>query len=246
MKHEPTIPALFVADPLEEGAVVPLPAEEARHARALRLRPGDPVVLLDGRGRRVDAVMGHGDRSETPVEVVRVCFDAREGEPYIAVGIGLLADKTRFEWCLEKLVELGASAVFPLLTERAEGRFHRDRNERIMVAALKQSQRSWLPDLPDPIAFDAFLANRRAERLVLCHETAPSELSLAAACARLTPADRLVLLIGPEGGFSGQEAERAVVAGAEIVSLGAARLRAETAAIAAMAVAAAAVASLST
>lgn len=235
-----TLHALYHPERLAGSTTLVLSADEARHARALRLREGAQVLLLDGQGGCATARIVRFDRRGMEVAVEAVRFDAREREAYIAMAIGVLADKTRFEWCLEKLVELGASAVFPLVTERTEGRFSRARLERIMIAALKQSQRRWLPELSEPIAYEAFLQQQRADCLgVLCHESADESAGLLDLLGG-SPPSAATIVIGPEGGFSDREVELAVRSGASVAWLGAARLRAETAAVAAMSIAAAA------
>jgi 16S rRNA (uracil1498-N3)-methyltransferase len=235
LRFNSDIPALFHRYDLNEGQIVRVDDDEHRHLRAIRARIGGSVMLLDGRGRRAECIIEGLERRESLLRVERIVFDEGESRPYIAVGIGLLADKTRFEWCLEKLVELGATAIVPLITERSEGRFYRERFERIMIAALKQSQRSWLPDLPDPIPFDSFLDQRPPDdHLVLCHERASVDRSLTRFLLRFPPQQRLTILVGPEGGFSDSELEFAEARSASIVWLSDARLRSETAAVASL------------
>lgn len=216
---------------MAEGASIALASDEAQHARALRLREGSGVVLLDGKGHRAIGAIEHAGKRDMVVRCGAVSFDGAEAGPYIALSFGLLADKSRVEWCVEKGVELGVRHFLPLATERTEGRLHRGRLERVAIAALKQSQRSWLPTIDDAVSVAA-LAERVGEfgRVYVCHESAPLEGALATLVARERPR-RALVVIGPEGGFSDGEVETLVRAGCEIVSLGDARLRAETAAI---------------
>jgi 16S rRNA (uracil1498-N3)-methyltransferase len=232
---ESDLAALYLSGPTPGiGETVALPEEEARHLRALRLRPGEPVLLLDGRGGRGRGIV-EGARGEVRVaawELGRV-----EGRPYIALGLGLVSDKSRFEWCIEKAVELGVREVVPIMTERSQGRFHRDRAERIAVSALKQSQRSYLPILSEVTRFPALLERCGQFDLVcICHEKVDPTESLAGLLTHRRP-QRLLLLIGPEGGFSQAEVAAAIDVSAVPVSLSDARLRSETAALAAVVVA---------
>jgi 16S rRNA (uracil1498-N3)-methyltransferase len=230
------IPALFLPAAVASGEAVALPQDEAQHLRALRLREGDRVLLLDGRGTRALAMVERIDRRSAVVRTADVIFDGAQTGPYIALSFGLLADRSRLEWVVEKGVELGVGVFLPLETERSEGFAHRGRLERVAIAALKQSQRSWLPAIEEPSSI-ASLAERFGsfDGVFVCHESAPLERSLAGRLLADPPA-RALVVIGPEGGLSEREVGALAAAGAEVVSLGDARLRAETAAIAAVAV----------
>lgn len=229
------LPALYVSDGFESGASVLLSQEEALHARALRLRQGSGVVLLDGRGQRAIGEIERLEKRETVVRCGAVSFDGAETGPYIALSFGLLADKARIEWCVEKGVELGVRHFLPLECERSEGHLHRSRLERVAIAALKQSQRSWLPVIEEPTSVAA-LVSRFGDygRTFVCHESAPLERSLARLLVAEAPG-RALVAIGPEGGFSQREVELLAEKGGTVVSLGDARLRAETAALVAVA-----------
>jgi 16S rRNA (uracil1498-N3)-methyltransferase len=165
-----------------------------------------------------------------------MAFDEGERAPYIVLALGILSDKSRFEWALEKAVELGAAGFIPLRSERTEGRFNRERAERIAIAALKQSQRRYLPVLDEPVALPDLLGRLDEYDLaLLCHESAPADATVRSLLGETPPAGRILILIGPEGGFSPAEVDAARMASARIVSLGEARLRSETAAIVALA-----------
>ncbi|MDB5035745.1 MAG: rRNA methyltransferase [Chlorobi bacterium] len=235
-RFQSNIPALYLPSGGEANDRIALPEEESRHVRALRLRAGDPVLLLDGAGGRTDATVERMERGEVIVRVRARVLDVGEGRPYIALGIGLLADKSRLEWTIEKGVELGAREIIPISAERAEGRFQHDRALRIAVAALKQSQGSFLPTIADPTPLARLLERLpEFERACLCHESAPAENSLARFLISSPGARRTIVLIGPEGGFTDREVSAAREASADIVSLGDTRLRSETAAIVALA-----------
>lgn len=228
----PGLAALYIPNLPAEGGSLSLPTEEERHARALRLRPGEGVILLDGEGRRAEGIVERIDRRGIVVHAGPTVLDGEEGRTYIALGIGILSDKSRFEWIVEKGVELGVREIVPLATERAEGRLHIDRLQRIAIAALKQSQRSFLPSIAEATPF-ATMVERFGEfdHVYFCHESAPVEESLARALIDSVGAGRIAILIGPEGGFAEREVEIAREASASVVSLGDVRLRAETAAL---------------
>lgn len=213
---------------------VHLPREEAHHAvRVLRHRPGDEIVVVDGIGGwhrvRVDAAAPdalQGTVLETRREV---------GEPSyrLTLAMGVVKQPARFELVVEKAVELGVTALLPFASERTErARLKADRMQGLMLAATKQCGRSRVPALA-PVQSLADVLRLEAPLRLLCHEQAPSE-SLPARLAA-SPVRELVVLVGPEGGFSPAEAAAAQRLGWQLAGLGPRRLRAETAALAALA-----------
>ncbi len=223
----------FYAPPTQfAGGKVRLPADEARHAlRVLRLGAGDEITVVDGEGGRhrvrLDAA-GRDDAVGTVLETVRVAPPAP-----LALALGVLHHRDRFEWAAEKAAELGATHFIPLRTTRAApGKMRRERLESIAVAALKQSLRSHLMQVEGEQSLDEILAPTREGDVLIAHEGAEGAPTPAAASG---PARPTVLLIGPEGGFTAAEVDAARAAGATVVGLGPYRLRAETAAAAALA-----------
>ena len=177
------------------------------------------------------------DNRGATARITASVLDEVEARPYIVLAIGVLADRGRFEWLVEKAVELGVGEILPLNTRRSEGHIHHDRAERIAVSALKQSRRSRLPVIHEARPFAAALASLQVDRGYICHESAPAADTLAGRAAT-EGGSRIALLIGPEGGFTDEEIAAARSASLSVVSLGAVRLRAETAALAALVLAA--------
>lgn len=222
----------FYAPPAQiRGSRVVLPDDEARHVRSvLRAETGDEIVVVDGEGGWHRVRLDH----VAPGQVVGHILDTRRevGEPAVAmtVGLGLLTARRRLETFVEKAVELGVRRIVPLRTRHTEPTSVRaDRLRRVMVAALKQCRRSRLPDLTAPQSLDALLEATTADVRLLCrggdHPPLPDALQGAAP-------DDVLALVGPEGGFAPDEVAAATEAGCTPVSLGARRLRAETAGLA--------------
>ena len=233
-RFQSELPALYVPEGFAPETALELPSDELQHLRALRLRPGDRMLLLDGRGHRTTALLEAVDKRSAVARTGPVIFDGVGAGPYIALSFGLLADKSRLEWCIEKCVELGVRHFIPLETERSEGRMQRSRLERVAIAALKQSQRAWLPEIDEPSRVGALAAHRRdVDRFYICHESAPLDAALVSMLHGDEPG-RVLIAVGPEGGFSDREVQEMVAMNGALVSLGDARLRAETAAIAAV------------
>src|SRR5436305_8466404 len=103
---QPDIPALYYPQIMEINAVVALSPEETQHLRALRRHAGDRVLLLDGQGTRGEGVIDGFRRDSVTVCIDSIVLDEAQSTPYIALGLAILADKARYEWCIEKGVEL--------------------------------------------------------------------------------------------------------------------------------------------
>lgn len=203
---------------------------ETHHLRVRRAREGETVELRDGAGLvgRGRLVSGTG---EWTVRIESVEHRPPPPELVLAVGAG---DRDRLEIALEKAVELGATRLVPLLTERTAGVASRlrtpqlDRLRRRALEAVKQSGNPWACAVEDPVSLDQFLARPAAGLRWLADPAGgPPAPTLGD--------EPVTVLVGPEGGLSGEERAAAAAAGYQPVSLGPHVLRFETAAIAAAA-----------
>lgn len=220
------------------GDLLVFPDDEAHHvARVLRQQPGDELVVVDGEGGWYHVRLEHVDRRQVVGRIVEVRRDVGEPSYFLSIGMALLKNRSRFETFLEKAVEFGVGQVMPLITERTEREhFKETRAHNILVAAMKQSQRSRLVELAEPVAFGAGLSESGYDLSLLCHEATDRDRHILDALAALPGSGRRVRIwIGPEGGFSDAEVAAAQAAGFEPVSLGPRRLRAESAALTAAA-----------
>ncbi len=214
------------------GGTLALPPDESRHiVRVLRHRPGDEIKVVDGVGNwyRVQLTDASPDCARGLILEARK--DVGELPLQLTVGMALLKSRARYETFLEKAVELGARRIVPLVTSRtvAQG-LRQDRARQIMVSAIKQCGRCRLPRLEKPRPLEEMYTKDGSGLGLLCDASAPTALSGALG----EMPDRVTLLVGPEGGFSREEVARAKTFGFVPVSLGPPRLRAETAAVAAM------------
>ncbi|HKB79279.1 MAG TPA: RsmE family RNA methyltransferase [Thermoanaerobaculia bacterium] len=214
----------FFEQDLVEGATVALQGDERHHARVLRLRASEAVELFDGRGANWLARF----ESEDALHIVGRAPDReRKGAVHLAMAIIQL---DRFEFVLQKVTELGAASIVPLRTERTEVRPERwkgktARWEKIVFEAVKQSGRSRIPPIEPPADFEAVIA-RPGTKIVFDADVEPDTGE--------SPAPT-TLFIGPEGGWSEREIVLARNSNARFERLGPRRLRAETAAIVALA-----------
>lgn len=204
-------------------------AEESLHCvKVMRHREGDHVVVTDGRGVRFDCVLTKADprgcllsvEQETEVEAPR--YELR-------MAVAPTKNIDRFEWFVEKAVEIGVTRITPIETEHSERtRVRVDRLQRIVVAAAKQSLKYRLPQVDDVTPISEILTPGVAtQRFILhCAETPKEHLFNAAKAGVST-----IVLIGPEGDFSAKEVETALSNGYQECTLGPERLRTETAAM---------------
>jgi 16S rRNA (uracil1498-N3)-methyltransferase len=212
---------------------VVLPEDEGRHVRSvLRARTGDEIVVVDGEGGWYRVRIDHLSSDQVVGTVQETRRDVGEPALHLTVGLGLLTKRSRFETFVEKAVELGVRRIVPLHTDHTEtDTFRYERTRKVMIAALKQCRRSRLPVLSDPQSFDSLLETTEADQRFVCQggdDASPLSDALDGGAG-----NRILTLVGPEGGFSSAEVDGAVAAGCTPVSLGRRRLRAETAGIAA-------------
>ena len=216
-----------------------LPPDEAHHLRhVLRLSSGDEVEIFDGEGK---GYVGHVQLRGAEVVVCRLQpLQLPTSQNTISLAVALIKPG-RFEWILQKATELGVSEIIPLKTQRSEIRigenkvgFRWQRWNRIIKEAAKQCRRFDAPRLQTPWEFSELLS--RAEPCsctkLLFDESA---VNLWQPDKRLVN-EKVIICIGPEGGWESEEVARARLAGFQVFSLGNLILRSETAAIAALAI----------
>ncbi|HTL76725.1 MAG TPA: 16S rRNA (uracil(1498)-N(3))-methyltransferase [Casimicrobiaceae bacterium] len=232
-------PRIYVGDDvpsLAAGDDYPLPPPAARHiAQALRMRSGDALTLFTGNGGEYVSTIVRADRRDIVIRVAR--HDAIEREsPHPVVLVQSLIAADMMDLVVRKAVELGATAIVvaraarsqSIASERAERRVAHWR--KIAIAACEQCGRNRIPDVAGIMELSAWLdAHADAHTAIL---DADASRSLAASSRIDAPR---AIAVGPEGGFAPEEVHRATARGALAVHLGRRVLRAETAAIAALA-----------
>lgn len=213
---------------------------EAHHIlHVLRLKKGAHVELFDGTGSLYGAEITDIDHGKIILAIVSATKSPRQrAELHLAPA--LLKGK-KFEFVLQKAVELGVTALHPFFSrysdrQPAKGNTIGDRWHRIVLEACKQCGQPMLPHLTAPVSFPTLLQNaRRYSHTLLCYEKETTQK--VSDIPLLPPPDKAILLItGPEGGFSESEISSALEHECSMVSLGPLILRAETAAIAAVAI----------
>jgi 16S rRNA (uracil1498-N3)-methyltransferase len=227
---------LFISSPLATGVAVELAQEQAHYLKnVMRLGEGDAVALFNGSGGEFRArIESFGKRAARLV--VEEQLRAQSAEPDLWLVFAPIK-RARIDYLVEKATELGASALVPVITRHTHvERLNLDRLRAHAIEAAEQSERLTVPRIEEPRALDDVLADWDASRrIMLCDEsrTAPPA---AAALARES-AKAWAVLIGPEGGFAETELDALrKLPFVSAVSLGPRILRADTAALAGLAV----------
>lgn len=235
-----TLPRFYLPalNPARRDAV--LPEDEANHlTRVMRLGTGADIAVFDGRGREHRARVVSAARGRVQVEVGAPITPAPEVRvPLTLVQAVLKGDK--MDAVIRDATMMGVSAIEPVITARTIARAPRDNQRwgRVAVASAKQCRRAVVPTIAEPRGFDDWLiASAHGSRLLLV-EPAGTDLPLSS--LRIledhAPAS-LALIVGPEGGWTGDEQLAAERAGCIPVTLGPLTLRADAVAIAALAIA---------
>jgi 16S rRNA (uracil1498-N3)-methyltransferase len=229
---------LFVTAPLVEGGVVPLDADQVHYLRSvLRLAAGGKVALFNGRdGEWLGAIDGFSKHAGT----VRLVCETRH--QHAEIDIWLLfapVKRTRIDLIAEKATELGATRLMPVFTRRTiVSRVNTDRLRANAREAAEQTERLSIPIVAEPQSLEQALADFPAgRRLLLCDETGGAPPIATLLLASGTAATQWAILVGPEGGFAPDELDALKnLPFVTPVGLGPRVLRADTAALAALAV----------
>ena len=226
---------LFYEPELERNKTeILLNEQESRHAlKVLRYKPGDAMLLTNGRGRFFDATLLSATKKHCWLQVTAARSTGEEGAQKHLI-TAPLKNRNRLEWLLEKATELGASAISLVHTHHTERtKVNDDRVERLLASAMKQSMRATLPAYQQYSSLQQCLEDlpEHGQRLIAECET-PDKPHLSQAYYAREPVH---FLFGPEGDFSQEELTMTFEAGFQPVTLGDLRMRAETAPLAAFA-----------
>lgn len=234
----------FCPLPLVSGQVVDLPPTAARHVQVLRMQPGHTLTLFNGEGGEFSAEVQHMGRSDVRVVVGEHRAVECEAAVQVHLAVGMPANE-RMDWLVEKATELGVHRITPLMTERSVLRLTGERADKkqahwqaVAASASEQCGRNRVPVIDAPERLDAWLARQTPQanvvQGVLSLHASTQPLQALRAGAAVTPS-AWVLLNGPEGGLTDAEDAAARAKGFAAVSLGERVLRAETAALGALA-----------
>ncbi|VXB36879.1 16S rRNA (uracil(1498)-N(3))-methyltransferase [Massilia sp. 9I] len=232
------MPRFYCPQPLVAGSTVDLPEAVAHHLHVVRLQPGENLTLFNGEGGQVRATLLDSGKRRASARVEAV-EDVEAELPYAVTLAQGLPEGSKMDWIIEKAVELGVAAVQPLAAQRSVVRLSGERAEKrqahwqgVIEAASEQCGRNRLARLEALQDFGRWVAAPSPAPRILLSPRASQ--SLAAWAKENGPQD-VILMVGPEGGFSREEEDAALAAGALALSVGPRVLRTETAALAALA-----------
>ncbi len=209
-----------------------LEGKEKEHCvRVLRVKEGEEVEIVDGKGSVFVGELMQVNKKEAVVEIRKQTEHELENSNHLTIASCVPKNSSRWEWFLEKATEVGVERFMPLISSRSEKKnIRRERSEHIILSAFKQSGQLFLPKLEDPIAFNDLLdsdTHLRAQKFV-AHCGHEDKVHLA---NRYVKGNDAIILIGPEGDFTLEEISAAKEKGYFPVSLGDSRLRVETAGV---------------
>ena len=239
-------PRFYTEQPLGPGETLTLEAEPSRHiAKALRMQVGDGLCVFDGRGAEAAARVQSIARDRVEVELESVEAIDRESPLAVTLAIGV-SRGDRMDTVIQKATELGVRAIWPMSSERTGVRLDGARLakkqghwRRVAISACEQCGRNRLPEIAELATFTELMARSAhgdgATLRLILHPEDREPGSRAAKLPQRTTS--LLLLTGPEGGFSDAEVDAATEAGFRALQLGPRVLRTETAPLAALAVA---------
>ena len=223
----------------EEERIISIIGEDAFHiARSLRMAVGDSLTVCDGEGRDYDCTLTKIRDSEVNCEILNVIGCPAE-PPYKATVYQALVKGERLDVAIQKSVEFGASAIVPFESSRCIVRMKGEkegsksqRRRRIAAEAAKQCGRGIVPEVTEPMSFGDMLEEAaKCDLAIFCYEKEGERmLGTMLESLRAEPPKSVAIVVGPEGGFSPEEAERAEGAGLSLLGLGKRILRTESAA----------------
>lgn len=227
------MPRVFI--PGTPGESIQVSGREAKYVLSvLRGKPGDNLTLIDPEGRRFEAVISSVESKSLTARILGPAESAGAESPLRLVLIQGILKGQKMDLVIQKATELGATGIVPLVTERTQVGETRKLGRWRLVAqeAVRQSGRSLPPAVEPPVALKEFFAQGKRSGIVFYEGEG---MRLKEAVGLISPSGEVCVAIGPEGGFSPDEARLAVENGLLAVNLGRRILRAETAAIAALA-----------
>jgi len=218
---------LFYGIPSGDGTVTLTEEESAHCIRVLRKKTGDKIFFTDGSGNYF-----HGSiQSADPKKCVVVIEETTEhfGKKNYSLHIALAPTKNidRFEWFLEKATEIGIDMITPVICTHSERRVLKtERLQKVLLSAMKQSLKSYLPEIHEAIPLEEFFKKETIGQKFICLGSADQSIK-----TELKPGSSYTILVGPEGDFTDKEIASAQKNNFIPVSLGPSRLRSETAGV---------------
>lgn len=211
---------IYIPELTVDHDVIDVPQQEEQHVKALRLNSGDQILAVNGKGLEcICEIRFKGKHAFLNI------FGKAEALPpkYITLAFGMILDKERMEYLIEKCTEIGVSEFQPLITKHTQRKnFKTERFVRKAIAAMKQSQRAILPKINEPMKLEEYMKNQKGT-IIITDYAGSTDYNVTE--------KKAIVLIGPEGGFSPEEIERLKNKAKYNWRISDNRLRTETAAV---------------
>lgn len=208
--------------------------EEAKHlARVLRKSAGEEIFVTDGLGNLYKTKISSVNKNLIECSIIEKFTGLNESPLKINLYQSLIKNPDRFEFAIEKSVELGVYSIHPVITENVINKTT-DKTQRwqsISLSAMKQSQRCFLPRVYSPAEFNDAVKSCEGLKLIAHEKAMENSVTLHDELIKDYAGDIISLFIGPEGGFTGEEIDIALNNGFKVLNLGSRKYRSETAAI---------------
>lgn len=218
--------------PEVSGETISTNAIESKHmVKVLRLKKADRVQVVDGNGGFYTAEITVPNPKQCELKIIESKKEFEKRNFWLHIAIAPTKNIDRFEWFLEKATELGIDEITPLLAAHSERKVVKpERLKKVIVAAMKQSLKAYLPKLNPLTSFKNVVNEAQNQQKFIAHCIPGNKTHLKDV---IKPIGNCVILIGPEGDFNEEEIELAKKNDFTEISLGNARLRTETAGLAA-------------
>ena len=206
---------------------------ESKHiVRVLRKKENDILKITNGKGYLFDVKISFANDKKCLADIVAVTEKKNPRNYYLHVAIAPTKNNDRMEWFLEKATEIGIDEITPIICKNSERRIVKlERFEKIIQSAMKQSLKFTLPKLNEPRKFSDFINQNLDGKICIAHCEKQEKKILKSV---IDASEKVTVLIGPEGDFSSDEINKALMKKIIPITLGKSRLRTETAALVAV------------
>ena len=222
------LPYFYQKDIDTSKTQIVLSEETSKHCvQVLRMKAGEQLQLTNGIGDLLTAEIIVADKRNSIVKIIQTS-NYQPQTKKVSIAISILKNASRFEWFLEKATEIGITEIIPIISKRTERQHFRfDRMNSILIAAMLQSQQTFLPLLHEPISYNEIFTSSNYQTKLIAHCEEDKKTSLK----EINLSNSTQILIGPEGDFTPEEITLALQNNYLPVTLGSTRLRTETAGI---------------
>jgi 16S rRNA (uracil1498-N3)-methyltransferase len=205
--------------------------EHIHLSKVLRKSLGDEVYVCNGQGLMVLAEITLISKRETILFLKEIIHDVKQNDNQLILAVAPTKNIDRYEWFIEKAIEIGVNKILPFYAQNSERRKLKiERLKTIAISAMKQSKTLFLPEISEPVSFKQLVAIENINQKYLAYVLEKTS-TIKEVFPHVNTKEEVLIVIGPEGGFTEEEASLAAMNSFKALSLGEKRLRTETAAV---------------